>query len=343
MITIFKNLTHTKEPFFISFETALNRIRSGKDSELINAIRMESDKAKRNELKKGLPAILFSGKFLKREDSAMIEHSGKIVLDFDNFKDITEVSMWRKNLLKSYKNRFVNALFLSPSGLGIKIIVRIKPCTESEHKGYFKALQKYFNDEHFDSNCSNVGRICYSSFDPDLICQPESEIFTEIVEEAPYIAPPMPEKIIQSEISTLKCLQSWFEKAYKLVEGENVNSSLFVLSKALCEYRVSKQLAESHILNFYGNSENIEEIKSIIKSAYSKPGVLKVFVNRRDKNITIQTGNGRIGHKGRVTWTNVDYSDKEGFQKCVSNEYPEWKYFTVYDKASRKKLEVVQR
>jgi hypothetical protein len=342
MITIFKNLSETKKPFFISFEVALNRIRSGKDSELINVIRMESDKAKRNELKKGLPAILFSGQFLKREDSAMIEHSGKIVLDFDNFKDINEVSMWRENILKSFKNRFINALFLSPSGLGIKIIVNIKPCTVSEHKGYFKALQKYFNDEHFDSHCSNIGRICYSSFDPDLIYQPESEIFTEIVEE-PYTPHPMPEKIMQSEISTLKCLQSWFEKAYKLVQGENVNSSLFVLSKALCEYSVSKQLAENHILNLYGNSENIEEIKSIIKSAYSKPGVLKFFADRRDKNVTIQTGNRSIGHKGRVTWKNVDYSDKEGFQKSVSNEYPEWEFFTVYDKESRKELELIKR
>ena len=71
----------------------LDRIKEGKNSELVKRIRNEKNKSERNELKKKLPSICFSGVFNKRSDSALVEHSGLICLDFDGYekkKDLTD-------------------------------------------------------------------------------------------------------------------------------------------------------------------------------------------------------------------------------------------------------------
>ena len=68
MITIFKNIRETETPYFKDILYILKRIKDGTSKKLVQEIRAEKDKSKRNELKKNLPAICFSGKFLKRED-----------------------------------------------------------------------------------------------------------------------------------------------------------------------------------------------------------------------------------------------------------------------------------
>ena len=64
----------------------MERIKEGKSKELIKQIRSEKNKDVRQELKKSLPAICFSGTFNKRSDDSIIEHSGFICLDFDGYK-----------------------------------------------------------------------------------------------------------------------------------------------------------------------------------------------------------------------------------------------------------------
>ena len=52
---------------------SLDRIKDGKSKELIKQIRKEKDKKVRQELKKNLPAICFSGTFKKRADDSILE------------------------------------------------------------------------------------------------------------------------------------------------------------------------------------------------------------------------------------------------------------------------------
>ena len=86
VVTIFQNIRETETPFFKDVTYILQRIKEGKNQELVKKIRAEKDKTKRNELKKNLPAICFSGKFNKRSDSSIVEHSGLICLDFDGYE-----------------------------------------------------------------------------------------------------------------------------------------------------------------------------------------------------------------------------------------------------------------
>ena len=85
-VTIFKDIKDTSQPFYRDVSVVLKRIEDGSSKELVKEIRKTKDKEERNNLKKRLPAICFSGKFNKRNDSSLIEHSGLICLDFDGYK-----------------------------------------------------------------------------------------------------------------------------------------------------------------------------------------------------------------------------------------------------------------
>ena len=84
-ITIFQSIKDTSTPFHRSIDEILERIKNGTSKELVKSIRDERDKPKRNELKKLLPAVCFSGTFTKRNDNSITEHSGLICLDFDGY------------------------------------------------------------------------------------------------------------------------------------------------------------------------------------------------------------------------------------------------------------------
>ena len=179
IVTIFKNINETKAPFFREVNTILERIQKGASKDLVLSIRKEEDKGKRNELKKQLPSVCFSGKFNKRTDSSLMKHSGLICLDFDSYKkqkDLLEV----KELYS--KDNYVYSIFISPSGKGLKVLVKI-PDDGDNHKNYFNALDEHFNSEHFDKTSKNVSRVCYESYDPLIYINPQSSVWTEIKDD----------------------------------------------------------------------------------------------------------------------------------------------------------------
>ena len=82
-VTIFQTIRDTDTPFYRPVNKILERIKEGATKELVKKIRLEKNKSERNELKKQLPAICFSGQFTKRADNSLSQHSGLICLDFD--------------------------------------------------------------------------------------------------------------------------------------------------------------------------------------------------------------------------------------------------------------------
>ena len=162
-VTIFKNIKDTDTPFHRDVELVLQRIKDGATKNLVKSIRQTKDKNERNELKKRLPAICFSGVFNKRSDASLIEHSGLICLDFDGYE--------KKKLLLEHKEKltkdnYVYSCFISPSGNGLKVIVKIPSEGADNHTSYFHSLGKYFDSPYFDKVCKNVSRVCYESYDP---------------------------------------------------------------------------------------------------------------------------------------------------------------------------------
>src|SRR6266480_4350066 len=81
------------------------------------------------ELKKQLPAVLWSGTFTERKNDALVKHSGLICADLDSLNgNLADV---RGKLSES---PYLWALFTSPSGDGLKAVFRVYPDT-ARHAG----------------------------------------------------------------------------------------------------------------------------------------------------------------------------------------------------------------
>ena len=229
-VTIFKNIKDISTPYFRSDTEVLDRIKDGKSKALIKKIRTEKDKTKRNDLKKNLPAICFSGQFWKRSDSEVVAHSGIICLDFDGYPS-------KKTMLEDKemftKDKYVYSVFISPSGNGLKVLVKIPPVID-DHKQYFNSLDKYFGSQFFDQTCSNISRVCYESFDPTIFINKNSSIW-EKKEDVTYQeynkyedVPTIP---LTDYNEVAERLVKWWEKEYPMVEGQRNNNG-FVLAMA---------------------------------------------------------------------------------------------------------------
>lgn len=265
-VTIFKSIKDTNTPFHRPVSLVLDRIKNGHSKDLVKGIRQEKEKSARNELKKGLPAICFSGVFTKRLDDSLIEHSGLVCLDFDNYEKQKEMLEDKERL---QKDKFVFSVFISPSGDGLKVLVKI-PADADNHNNYFNSLNTHFNNPHFDKTSRNVSRVCYESYDPliyinensslwDKIEEPE---YTEVVKFRDRATIP-----ITDENKIVEILVRWWERKYPMYEGQR-NQNCFILAMAFNDFGVNQSLAEYVLSQFASNDFPLSEIKTTITSAY---------------------------------------------------------------------------
>jgi hypothetical protein len=256
MITAFKNIW-SKEPHYISVDLALNRIKNGNSKKLVEEIRNTLDKEKAGELKKNLPCICFSGKFgSDRKDEQIVSHSKFLVLDFDNVYEL------RDKQTDIISHKFVYACWVSPSGNGLKALVKI--ANGDKHRDHFEALEEIFPE--VDKSGKNPSRVCYESYDADIYINPNAEIFKKIKKT---------EKIVTYERTVddqkiFKNLLTWLSnKSEAFVTGER-NNFIFKLACACCRYGIPEHTANGLIhTEFLSNSEFTKrEADNAISSAY---------------------------------------------------------------------------
>ncbi len=111
---------------------------------------------------------MWSGSFQSRRSNdpdRLLQHSGLLCADLDELGDrITEV---RKGLVNS---PHLWALFTSSTGDGLKCVFRVAADAE-KHSGSFLALEQHVRELsgiRIDKSCSDVGRLCFLSHDPEL-------------------------------------------------------------------------------------------------------------------------------------------------------------------------------
>jgi hypothetical protein len=268
IVTIFQNIKETATPFHRDVSVVLGRIREGSSQDLVRKIRAESRKNERNELKRGLPAVCFSGTFNRRMDSALLEHSGLICLDFDGYENVRALLQDKE---KISRDNYVYSVFISPSGNGLKVLVKI-PADPDNHGLYFNALDRHFMSPYFDKTSKNISRVCYESYDPLIHINENSSIWTTL-EEPEYRevsrnldAPTIP---ITDENKIVEILVKWWTRKFPMIEGQR-NHNVYVLAAAFNDYGVNKSLAQ-YVLNQYATSDfSTVEIQRTIDSAYRK-------------------------------------------------------------------------
>ena len=179
-ITIFKSIKDTAVPFYRDVNVILERIKEGKCKDTIENIRKRTTKRREIYLN-NLTCYLFGGEFSNRNDKSILKHSGIICLDFDGFKDASELKQAR---IKLIKDPYSYSVFTSPSGNGLKVLVKI-PEDIPNHTQYFLSLQDYYKMKEFDSTCKNISRVCYESYDPKLHVNKDSSVYDSLVVETP--------------------------------------------------------------------------------------------------------------------------------------------------------------
>ena len=281
-ITCYKSLFNPKAgDFQIPVEKAFSRIKNGSSKTILEKIRSVKDKEEKNKLKQQLPCYLFAGTFSARNDNSIVEHSGLIALDFDGFPDDKTFKHWRKKLIK---DEHTMSVFTSPSGDGLKSIVKIPKCDRDEHKLYFTALEKHFDCEYFDTSCKNISRACYESYDSNIFINYESKLWVEKSEEEGYqFTDREPQIVLKETNEIIERLLKWWTRDFGLVKGRR-NNNLFILASSFNEYGVNQYVAESTILSqIVAGSMPEKEVENVIKSAYKSRHLFgtKYFEDRK--------------------------------------------------------------
>jgi hypothetical protein len=263
--TIFKSITETKSPIYITVDGALERIKNGKSKDLVGAIRQEADKDKRNALKAKLPCVCFSGTFSKRAESGLIDHNGFMVLDFDELDEVEE-----KMILGDLISRdFVYAVWVSPSGNGLKALVRI--ADKTKHREHFKSLQKEF--PKMDESGKDVSRVCYESYDPHIYINPNAGVYLKFIEKQKKVEKVVEVAQVTESGKIYQNIQKWLEKQGTYFMEGNRNNFVMRLSAACNRFGIPKDDTLTFVFRDYYSSDSTftqREIESTVKSIYAK-------------------------------------------------------------------------
>ena len=343
-ITIFKNIKETDTPFHRPVKHILQRIKDGATKELVKQIRAEKRKTERNELKKLLPAICFSGIFNKRNDSSLQEHTGIMCLDFDGYEKNKELLQDKENITK---NKFVYSVFISPSGLGLKVLVKI-PKDAENHVNYFNSLAKHFDNPRFDVTCKNLSRVCYESYDPLIYVNENSSEWDKIEEkvyEEKHSLRDLPTLPITDENKVVEILTKWWVKKYPMVEGLR-NNNTFVLASAFNDFGVNKSLASYVLSNYESDGFGHKEIQQTIDSAYAQTqnfGTKYYEDDERINNIKIKLRRGvsKKEIKSQLLDSEIKENVIDSVLQRVDDENKEQKFWTKSDKGVIKVVHIL--
>jgi len=177
LVSCYTNIKHTTDPKNVDYYEILEAIKLGAWRDEVVSYRALPDDSKpaqqaKKKAKLALPNFTGSGIFGdNREDDAIIQHSGRIIIDLDHIGDVAEA----KSLLCA--DDYTECCFVSVGGAGIAVSVKIDP---NRHRESFLALSAYYKNRYnyiADKSCVNEARVRFISYDPELFLNPDAKQF----------------------------------------------------------------------------------------------------------------------------------------------------------------------
>ena len=269
LISYYENLKD-KENKKVTIGEVFELIKSNEFiKEKILVLRAEPNKEARDILKKSLPAVTISGLFGNaRTKENLLEHSGFLQLDFDKVEDLETKLQNLKSDVYSY------AVFISPSGTGIKLIVKISPKKETHYKSFIQ-LEKYYKETYnliVDRQCKDVTRLLFLSWDENIFVNENSSEWQI--------------KKTEQEILFETILRD-FEAKEKFEDG-NRNNFIFKLACCCNENSIAKNYTLSQISNrFQGFNFPFFEIEKTVNSAYKKQNQYEQSSIKTNQNFSL--------------------------------------------------------
>ena len=271
MITIFKNFNEVIEHKTIP--EILHEIKTGKYRPGITYLRKslaENKLEAYEKAKKSLPAFTPSGKFVGgRKLEFLTEYSKFIILDIDKLS----TADLQKSKSIAAQSEFTYACFISPSGNGLKILVKIET-PKTEHKETFLKVQAYYENIlklEIDKSGKDLTRLCFYSWDENLYLNENASVFANDVKQSHQAeVPEVPATLnfkpetLNSEAIYNHCV-NFTEKKVQFVNGSR-NVFVHQLACTLNRKGVTLNDALGYILTDYGYDE--KEVAQAVNSAY---------------------------------------------------------------------------
>ncbi|WP_374363896.1 VapE domain-containing protein [Cloacibacterium sp.] len=269
--TIFKNFNEVTEQKDIL--KILSDIKTGVYQNAITYLRKslaDNKKEAAERAKKSLPAFTPSATFNGgRKMEFLTNYNALMVLDVDKL----EKEKMQQCKTKIRMEDFVFASFVSPSGNGLKIFVKVSTDKE-QHKETFLELQRYFEElleVEIDKSGKDITRLCFFSYDPELYVNENAETFYPNTEKgSKENEKKTKSENIKSAISVdndtiYEHSVRFTEKKIHFTEG-NRNNFVFALANNLNRKGISESMALGYILADYGY--DAKEVTTAVQSAY---------------------------------------------------------------------------
>jgi len=149
-------------------------------------------------------------------------------------------------------------------------------------------LADYYASPNFDMACSDVSRVCYESYDPNIYIDKESDVWTKVKEKANTT----PKKIsipLNDDNKTIEYLKRWWNKDYGLVSGAR-NKNIFILAAAYNQYGIPFDTALSSICEYEQSDFPASEITTAVRSAYKNNAEFNTKKFEDEDKVNIVTG-----------------------------------------------------
>ena len=262
----------------------LNEIKTERWKKEITEIRNHinnGDSKKADYIKKTLPAFTVSATFKENRKKKNIEsYSNLLHLDYDYVDNVIELKA------KVVSIPFTYAAFISPSGKGLKVLVKSNN-NLSTHTFSFNRLKEHYDGivgVTSDNSIKDILRLCFISYDPDLYINEDAEVF--MTQSYPNNEP--------KSQKDLDWVWDFTSNKKEFSDGRNNFIHLFACNANRFDFDINE--TNNYAYQYSDDTLPEDEIQKTIKSAYennvnekgsvAKPAKPANMVSRIPKEIT---------------------------------------------------------
>lgn len=218
-VSLFKNFNIVSDE--LGIPEILELIRSDRHKQQILKLRelLAAGKDEEyNKQKRYLPAFTPCGLFEGgRKMEFLKEYSGMLILDIDKLPPdyINNVKNKAKGIAFTY------SVFTSPSGNGLKILVRINT-SQHQHKMVFEQVKKYYESAlnvPIDPSGKDITRLCFLSWDPDIYVNTNAQVFRSTAGQVEDQIEAVIQEIEQKCVDITNGYQDWLKICFALIDA----------------------------------------------------------------------------------------------------------------------------
>ncbi|MEZ0483205.1 DUF3987 domain-containing protein [Fibrella aquatica] len=302
-LSVFRNVSPASFVGNFATEDIVNMIRTDKFKQQTDYLRTITDEVLARNVKAGRReegrlvepgqfwGVTWSGTFLGgKKSSDLLQHSQLICVDID------KLAPGRLHELREVlrADSFTNILFISPSGNGLKIVIKIDYKDPGDHKRFFQQIHDYYiyhyrvQEYEFDSSCKNVDRLCFIPHDPGIYFNPDSTIMA--LEER-YLTddPPLVQKVKAADkrdfsVGLVRSPAQYLDRSLDMIRRAPDGQKHYVLCKA-------GKLAGGYIAS--GLVQENEAVLALEEAIRVKPNVIDFEAARRTIRDSIDYGRNK--------------------------------------------------